>query len=109
MEAEAVEGKHRGLQRPKEEDPLPPFPTWSEEKEGPQLSPARTLSPAPWAALQEEMSPAQRWLAGHQACLPPRGRCLSLEGMGLWFSFLAWPLLCFLSFWELTFTFSFFF
>lgn len=44
---------------------------------------------------REEASPA-RALAGNQAGLPPRGRRLSLEGMGRWFSSPAWPLLCFL-------------
>lgn len=46
---------------------------------------------------REEASPALALLAGNQAGLPPRGRRLSLEGMGRWFSSPAWPLLCFLS------------
>lgn len=54
------------------------------------------FSSTPWAAgWREEVSPALA-LAGNQACLAPRGHRLSLEGMGRWFSSLAWPLLCFL-------------
>lgn len=65
--------------------------------------------PRPLGSSAGGGEPGDGWLAGHQACLPPRGRCLSLEGMGRWFSSLAWLLLCFLSFWELNISFLFLF
>lgn len=93
-----MEGKLWGLQGRKEGAPSE---AWGER--GASALSRHNSQPRPLGSPAGGGEPSA--LAGHQACLPPRGPCLSLEGMGHWFSSLAWPLLCFLSFWELTFPF----
>lgn len=64
-----------------------------------------------WAVMLEEVSPGAGCPAGGAPGLPFSTWLLPFPERdgSVGFLLLAWPLLCFLSFWELTFPFSFYF